>query len=201
MVVVHQTSAVLVLVTLTLILQSAGMAALIQWVKAHLSRGIHGFGTLRSAVLVIRLTSLIVCLHMLTILPWACFYRWNCFATWESAIYFSAASYSTVGASDLVLPLAWRTLCPIESIVGVLMCGLSASFLFAIVTALIKRDTEAEREEVHADSTSSLTLAEEPGQQNGLGPIEKTESSVGYQIAVKACLAATVCCLIYSLVA
>jgi hypothetical protein len=39
MVVVHQTSAVLVLVALTLILQSVGMAALIQWAKAHLSRG------------------------------------------------------------------------------------------------------------------------------------------------------------------
>jgi voltage-gated potassium channel len=179
MVVVHQTSAVLVLVTLTLILQSAGMAALIQWAKAHLSRGIHRFGTLRSAVLVIRLTSLVVCLHMLTILPWACFYRWNCFATWESAIYFSAASYSTVGASDLILPRTWRTLCPIESLVGVLMCGLSASFLFAIVTRLIRRDSETEREEVHADSTSSLGLAGEPGKQNGLGPIEKIESSAG----------------------
>ena len=89
MVVVHQTSAALVLVTLTLILQGAGMAVLIQWVKAHLSRSIHRFGMLRSAVLVIRLTSLVICLHMLTILPWACFYRWNCFATWEPAIYFS----------------------------------------------------------------------------------------------------------------
>jgi hypothetical protein len=59
------------------------------------------------------------------------------------------------------------------------MCGLSASFLFAIVTNLIRRDTEAEREEVHADSTSSFALAGEPGQQNGLGPIEKIESSTG----------------------
>jgi voltage-gated potassium channel len=172
MLVVHQTSAALVLVALTLILQSAGMAALIQWTKAHLSTNIHGFGMLRSAALVIRLTSLIVCLHMLTILPWACFYRWICFATWESAVYFSAASYSTVGASDLVLPQSWRTLCPIESIVGVLMCGLSTSFLFAIVTILFRRD-EAERGEMHADSTSSLTLAGEPGQQNGLGAFEK----------------------------
>jgi voltage-gated potassium channel len=72
MVVVHEASAVLVLITPTLILQSAGMAVLIQWAKAHLSRGAHRFGTLRSAVLVIRLTSLIGCLHMLTILPWAC---------------------------------------------------------------------------------------------------------------------------------
>jgi voltage-gated potassium channel len=178
MVVVHQTTAALVLVILTLILQGAGLAALIRWVNAHLS-GIHRFGILRSAIFVIRLTSLIVCLHVLTILPWACFYRWNCFATWESAVYFSAASYSTVGASDLVLPQAWRTLCPIESIVGVLLRGLSAGFLFAIVTSLIGRDIEAEREEVHADSTSSLALAGEPAQQNGLGSSEKTESSAG----------------------
>ena len=104
MVVVHQTTAALVLVIFTLILQGAGMAVLIQWVNAHLSRGIHRLGILRSAIFIIRLTSLIVCLHMLTILPWACFYRWNCFATWESAVYFSAASYSTVGASDRALP-------------------------------------------------------------------------------------------------
>jgi voltage-gated potassium channel len=179
MVVVHQTTAALVLVILTLILQGAGMAFLIQWVNAHLSKGIHGFGILRSAIFIIRLTSLIVCLHTLTILPWACFYRWNCFTTWESAVYFSAASYSTVGASDLVLPQAWRTLCPIESIVGVLMRGLSAGYLFAIVTSLIRRDTETEREEVHADSTSSLALAEEPAQQNGLGSSEKTEPRAG----------------------
>jgi hypothetical protein len=87
----------------------------------------------------------------------------------ESAIYFSAASHSTAGASDLVLPQTWRTLCPIERIVAVLMCGLSASFLFAIVTRLIRLDSEAEQEEVHPDSTSSLALAGEPGQQNGLG--------------------------------
>jgi voltage-gated potassium channel len=179
MVVVHQTTAALVLVILTLILQGAGIAVLIRWVNAHLSRGSHGFGILRSAIFIIRLTSLIVCLNVLAILLWACFYRWNCFATWESAAYFAAASYSSVGASDLVLPQAWRTLCPIESIVGVLMRGLSAGFLFAIVTSLIGRETEAEREEVHADSTSSLALAGGPAQQHGLRSSEKIESSAG----------------------
>jgi voltage-gated potassium channel len=83
---------------------------------------------------------------MLEILLWACFYRWKCFATWESAIYFSATNYSTVGASDLLLPRTWRTVGPLESITGVLMCGLSASFLFAIVTRLVERDTQAEQE-------------------------------------------------------
>jgi hypothetical protein len=35
----------------------------------------------------------------------------------------------------------WRTLGPVESITGVLMCGLSASILFAIVLRLVERET------------------------------------------------------------
>ena len=54
--------------------------------------------------------------------------------------YFSAAGYATVGYGDVVLPWMWRTLGPVESIIGVLMCGLSASFLFAIVTRLVERE-------------------------------------------------------------
>jgi hypothetical protein len=80
---------------------------------------------------------------------------------------------------DLVPPPTWRTLCPLESIVGALRSGLSASSLFAIVTRLIRRDREAERKVVHARSISSFALAGEPGQQNGLGPIEKIESGAG----------------------
>jgi hypothetical protein len=87
-----------------------------------------------------------VVLHIFEILLWAGFYRWRCFPLWESAFYFSAASYATVGYGDVVLPQMWRTLGPVESIVGVLMCGLSASFLFAIVTRLVDRETKLSRE-------------------------------------------------------
>lgn len=141
---VHQACAGIALVTLTLLLQSAGMAALIQWVRAHLAKGIHWLGPLRSARLMVRVTSLIVCLHILEILLWACFYRWYCFATWESAFYFSATSYSTVGYGDLVLQRAWRIVGPVESVTGVLMCALSASLVFAIVIRLLERDEQAE---------------------------------------------------------
>ena len=40
----------------------------------------------------------------------------------------------------LVLPSTWRLLGPIESVTGVLMCGLSASGLFAIVTRLVQHE-------------------------------------------------------------
>src|ERR1700758_2138193 len=140
MVFVHQGWAAFILITLTLVLQSAGMAALIQWIKAQFPKGIRPLGLFRSALLVVRFTSLLVCLHMLEILLWAWFYRWKSFATWEAAFYFSAANYSTVGSGDLFLKQMWRTMGPVESVTGVLMCGLSASFLFAIVTRLVDHE-------------------------------------------------------------
>jgi hypothetical protein len=137
---VPQAGAAAVLVALTLLFQSAGMGALIHWVRIYLEQGMYRFGVFRSAVLMVRFTSVIVVLHLLQILLWAGFYRWNCLPSWESAFYFSAASYSTVGYGDLVLPRMWRNLGPVEGVTGVLMCGLSAAFLFAIVTRLVERE-------------------------------------------------------------
>jgi hypothetical protein len=51
----------------------------------------------------------------------------------ESAFYFSGVTYTTVGYGDLVLPLRWRMLGPLEGMTGILMCGLSGAFFFAVV--------------------------------------------------------------------
>jgi voltage-gated potassium channel len=144
MIFLRQACAGIVLVMLTLGLQSAGMAALIEWAKTHFARGVQALGSWGSAVLMVRFTSLLVCLHILEILLWAVFYRWRCLTTWESALYFSATSYSTVGYGDVVLQPVWRILGPVESVAGVLMCGLSASFLFAVVTRLVENNESGE---------------------------------------------------------
>ena len=133
---IHRFAAELPLITLTLWLQSAGIAALIAWVRRELAGDIREMSPLRSAALVVRLTMAVVVLHGLEILLWAGFYRWRCLPSWDSATYFSASSYSTLGC-DISLPLSWRTLGPMESVIGVLMCGISVSLLFAIVTRLI----------------------------------------------------------------
>jgi voltage-gated potassium channel len=134
----RQVCAAVALVIITLGMQSAGMAGLIEWAKSHFARGAQPLGAWGSGVLVVRFTSLIICLHILEILLWTVFYRWRCVSTWEAAFYFSATSYSTVGYGDVVLQPVWRLLGPVESISGVLMCGLSASFLFAVVTRLLE---------------------------------------------------------------
>jgi voltage-gated potassium channel len=129
-----------ILVTLTICLQCGGMAALIDWGITHFARERYRLGPVRSAVIIVRFASVMIALHMSQIVLWAAFYRWSCFPSWESAFYFSTTSYSTVGYGDLVLPSEWRNLGPVESVTGVLMCGLSASFLFAIVTRLVDRE-------------------------------------------------------------
>jgi voltage-gated potassium channel len=133
-------SAAIVVVTLTLSLQCAGMAAVISWARTSFAPGVLKLGPIRSGLLMMRLMTAFIGLHVLEILLWTAFYRWLCFPVWESAFYFSAASYATVGYGDVVLPQMWRTLGPVESITGVLMCGLSASFLFAIVSRLVDRE-------------------------------------------------------------
>jgi len=137
-----------ILITLTLCLQCGGMAALINWGITHFSRTSHKLGPVRSTVLIVRLTGVMVALHVSQILLWAAFYRWHCFSSWGSAFYFSTATYSTVGCTDLALPIKWRNLGPVESVAGVLMCGLTASFLFAIVTRLVDRETRLSTEQL-----------------------------------------------------
>ncbi len=126
-----------ILVALTLILQSAGMAALIHWVRFSLAHGLESFGPVYSTRLIVRFAAVLFALHLLQILLWGALYRWLCFPAWGEAFYFSLSSFSTVGYGDIVLPRMWRILGPLESVTGVLMCGLSVSLLFAIVNRLV----------------------------------------------------------------
>lgn len=140
MIFARQAGAAVVLVALTLSLQCAGLAAVIASARGSFAPDVLKLGVIRSTTLMMRMMIAFIGLHLMEILIWACFYRCLCFPLWESAFYFSAASYATVGCGDVVLPRMWRTLGPVESIIGVLMCGLSASFLFAIVSRLVARE-------------------------------------------------------------
>ena len=136
MTIFHETVAAVLLLTLTLWLQCAGVAALIEWLRRVLAHGIYTFGSIRAAALVVQTTVAMIVLHTLVILLWAGFYRLRCFPSWELAFYFSGSTYATVGYGDVILPSQWRLLAPLESITGVLMCGVSVSILFAVVTRL-----------------------------------------------------------------
>jgi hypothetical protein len=88
--------------------------------------------------LLIRITCLLIVIHMLEIAVWAVFFWWQkCLPDAESSFYFSGVTYATIGYGDLVLPKEWRLFGPIEGLTGILMCGLSTAFLFVIVSKRI----------------------------------------------------------------
>lgn len=142
----REAGAAAILVAVTLWSQCAGMAILIHWARACIARGIHGLSPWRTAVLMIRFTTVMIILHIFQILLWAAFYRWQCLPSWEACFYFSATSYSTVGYGDIVLPQVWRTLGPVESVTGVIMSGISVSALFAIAIRLVDGETRPSSE-------------------------------------------------------
>jgi len=144
----HQFPAAVLLVTLTLSLQFAGVAALINWLRRSLTGNIYQLGPIRSAALVLKLTIAIVLLQGVVILLWASFYRLRCFPSWELAFYFSGSTYSTVGYGDVILPAGWRLLGPLESVTGVLMCGVSVSLLVAVVSRLVDTRSSGDKSAV-----------------------------------------------------
>ena len=93
----------------------------------------------------IGLAGWIILLHLAQIVAWAALYRWRgAMADLPSAFYFSAVTYTTTGYGDLVLPPEWRLVGGIEALTGILMCGLSTGFFFAVVSRVFQgtRDRE-----------------------------------------------------------
>jgi hypothetical protein len=96
--------------------------------------------------LFVGLAGWIVLLHVTEIMAWAFTYAlWNAMPDLPSAMYFSAVTYTTTGYGDLVLPQSWRLVGAVEALTGILMCGWSTGFFFAIVSRMLDRAPEAER--------------------------------------------------------
>jgi len=54
----------------------------------------------------------------------------------QPALYFSAVTYTTTGYGDLLLPKGWQLVGAIEALTGILMCGWSTGFFFAVVSRI-----------------------------------------------------------------
>ena len=93
--------------------------------------------------LFVRLAGWIVLLHVTEIIAWAYAYvSLAAMPEFASALYFSAVTYTTTGYGDLVLPENSRLIGAIEALTGILMCGWSTAFFFAVVNRmfLARRD-------------------------------------------------------------
>jgi len=87
-----------------------------------------------STWMLIRIAGWAILLHLVEIAFWAVFYDWkNAVPDLTTALYFSAVTYTTTGYGDVVLPGQWRLVGGVEALTGIIMCGWSAAFFFAVV--------------------------------------------------------------------
>ena len=119
----------------------------LSWAFQNLRRSsLRGSRLWRSTGLFIAVAVWIVLLHLVEISVWAAMYVWNgAIADLPSAMYFSAVTYTTTGYGDVVLPKEWRLDGAVEALTGILMCGWSTGFFFAVVNRLYEH---------HASTTS-----------------------------------------------
>jgi len=131
-----------VLVAITVAVHAIGLAVLLRilrWWHVLTTTGLWPI-----TWLLICLTWYLILLHVTEISVWGLFYLWwGCLPDAESALYFSSVTYATIGYGDLVLAKPWRVLAPIEGLTGILMCGLSAGFFFALVNHFIHQASHA----------------------------------------------------------
>jgi hypothetical protein len=120
------------LLALTVTIHAAGLAAALRYAQVWRAGPDTQFWSM--TWLLIRVAWWLILVHLMEIAVWAMFYWWQeCLPDAESSFYFSGVTYATVGYGDLVLPIEWRLLGPVEGLAGILMCGLSTGFFFAVV--------------------------------------------------------------------
>jgi len=127
-----------VIVFVCVLLHVGGLMLMAEWLfnrRDYLEQG----ARLRQSIFIVLLFSGILVLHVSETALWALFYySRGLFATFETALYFSLGSYTTIGYGDVVLAHRWRLLGAIEGISGVLLCGISTAFMFAIINRIFQ---------------------------------------------------------------
>jgi hypothetical protein len=127
------------IVAVCLVVHVTVIVFMADWMLDQRDKRARQMGTFGYMLLLIAAFSVIILLHMVEIGIWAVFYfARSLFQDFETALYFSTTSYTTIGFGDVVLPRAWRMLGGIEGVTGVLLCGLSTAFVFAIVNAMFQ---------------------------------------------------------------
>jgi hypothetical protein len=123
------------LTALCVIVHAMGMTTLLRWVNHVVARMRARFWF--STWMLVRTAACIIFLHLIEITIWGFFYAWgHGMPDLPSALYFSAVTYTTTGYGDLVLPNEWRLVGGVEALTGILMCGWSAAFFFAVVSRM-----------------------------------------------------------------
>jgi hypothetical protein len=114
----------------TIIVHALVLYTIIEAVRRYLSRGRAG-----------------VFLRDLTLALWALsFVLCGEFSNFAAALYYSAATYTTVGDGSIVISARWRLLGPLEAADGMLMFGVTTAMIFAVIQRLVQAKLGVQRD-------------------------------------------------------
>ena len=128
-----------VIVSVSLVIHMAGILLMAKWLLHRREELEQSLNRRRFVVLMITLFAAILLLHVIQTSLWAMFYyTQELFSDFETSLYFSMVSFTTLGYGDVLLPKKWRLLGVVEGFSGVLLCGVSTAFIFAVVNAIFQ---------------------------------------------------------------
>jgi hypothetical protein len=124
---------VTVLIAITALIHVTGLvalSALIPWVVDRCGLHRHGLG--KTVAMLVTLLGLLG-LHAAEIWVWAAAYvLTGALSDFDTALYFSSATYSTLGYGDVVLSPEWRLFGSVEGLNGLLLIGWSTAYLVSM---------------------------------------------------------------------
>src|SRR5215203_2493517 len=124
----------------SVVMHAYGVTSAMRWLRRH---DVGSWRLSRWARLFVILAGWIILLHVAEITVWAMAYTlMRAMPDLQSGVYFSAVTYTTTGYGDLVLPDRWRLVGAVEALTGILMCGWSTGFFFAVLNKMLEADTE-----------------------------------------------------------
>jgi ion channel len=145
------------IVTICLMVHVAGILLLAEWLLSKRDYFERNVTARHFGALIISMFSAIIFLHLLQTGLWALFYyTQGLFGDLETSLYFSMVSFATIGYGDVLLPRNWRLLGVIEGFSGVILCGISTAFIFAVVNAMLQLRLQQRSKQSGAPAVESI---------------------------------------------
>jgi Ion channel len=96
-------------------------------------------GSWRQTMYLINTAGWLIVLHLVQICLWGlAFFYGGALPELSTALYFSSVTYTTVGYGDVILPADWRLIGGVEALTGILMCGWSTGYFFALFNRVLQ---------------------------------------------------------------
>jgi Ion channel len=128
-----------VAVICTILVHALPLSATITFVRREKKLGHLGINFRKDMGVVVRVILYAFVAHLIEMALWAIlFLICGEFSDFATAYYHSAVNYTSLGYGDIIMSPPWRLLGPLETADGMLLFGVSAAMIFAVIQRLVE---------------------------------------------------------------